>query len=129
MVTSGFRLTDGRRGGFCWEDKPRCIEGHRLTLRSGLAVTTDVIVRCHHRAGRQDAQACNLRLYVARIPWEPQHTAWLVVEVSDDHVRRMRDAGAQTFLHRLQLLDVVLPGVELDLLADVHPRHTAPTND
>jgi hypothetical protein len=47
----------------------------------------------------------------------------MVVEVTDDHVRRMRE-HPMIFLERMSLLACVLPGVDLDLAGALYDDAT-----
>lgn len=114
---SGFTLSDGRRGGFCWGERPRCTnpvpgpEGHRLKPRE--PVLTEAIVTCRHRV-RHGAQECGVMHYVRRFPQDrDEDLLWLVVEVTPDHVRRLKDQPKMLFLERMQIIGCVLPGVDV----------------
>lgn len=123
---SGFVLSDGRRGGICWDEKPRCVnpdpKPHRPRLRE--PVITEGIGTCHHRADR-GAPECGTRLYIAQLTFGGSavvrgagERAWLVVEITDDHIRRMK-SEPMIFLERMVILGVALPGVELDILPGI----------
>lgn len=116
---SGFVLADGRRGGVCWDEKPRCIHPHRLRTRE--PVLTEAITTCQHRKDR-GAEPCGAQLYVALLTFGGSaavrgagERAWLVVEITSDHVQRMR-REPMIFLERMAILGVALPGVEIDIL-------------
>lgn len=109
-IFNGFRLHDGRRAGFCWGGRAQCVAGHRLVLRDVLL--TDTIVTCQHRTTDRQGP-CGIRQYVKRWLDADQLEAWLVVEVTDDHVRMMRDQPMR-FMQKLSILDCVLPGVDID---------------
>lgn len=120
---TAFVVRDGRRAGFCWDEKPRCIHGHRLKTKDPQQlrdVRHDTVVTCTHRESR-DAEPCNTRQYVALATFGGSATMkgsgerfWFVVEVTDEHVKRMREQP-MIFLERMSLLDCVLPGVARDL--------------
>jgi hypothetical protein len=88
---TGFVLRDGRRGGFCWEEKPRCVnafagEPHRLATKR--PVITDTIAHCEHRPALGQGE-CGARLYVALLSFGGSakvqgrgERVWLVVEVT-----------------------------------------------
>lgn len=119
---SGFVLSDGRRGGICWDEKPRCvnvIKPHRLKLRE--PVITEAIGACQHRIDRH-SEPCGTTLYVAQMTFGGSaivrgtgERAWLVVEITREHIERMK-REPMIFLERMIILGVALPGVELDVL-------------
>lgn len=116
---SGFVLSDGRRGGICWDEKPRCVGAHRLRTRE--PVLTEAITTCQHRDGR-GLEPCGLQLYVAQMTFGGSaeirgagERAWLVVEITREHVERMK-REPMIFLERMIILGVALPGVDLDIL-------------
>jgi hypothetical protein len=124
---SGFVLKDGRRGGFCWEEAPRCVnvfggEPHRLATNRDLLA--DTIVHCGHRPAIGHG-TCGARLYVALLSFGGSarirgkgERLWLVVEVTPEHVQRMT-TEPMILLERLHLLGCALPGVDTDLLGGV----------
>lgn len=121
---SGFVLSDGRRGGICWDEKPRCIAPHRLIPKQREPILTEAITTCVHRDGRA-APACDVRLYVAQLAFGGSavvrgrgERCWLVVEITPEHVERMR-REPMIFLERMIILRVALPGVELDVLGQI----------
>lgn len=120
---TGFVLRDGRRAGFCWEEKPRCVnvfdgQPHRLTKRPLL---NDSILRCQHRPGPKHGE-CDALLYVALLHFGGSaqvrghgQRVWFVVEVADEHVQQMR-THPMIFLEKLVLAGCTLPGVDADVL-------------
>lgn len=120
---TAFVLRDGRRAGLCWDEKPRCVHGHRLKTRDPQQlrdVRLDALLTCIHR-GDRNAAPCDTRQYVALNTFGGSANVkgtgerfWLVVEVTDEHVRHMR-AQPMIFLERMSLLSCVLPGVDMDL--------------
>lgn len=122
---SGFVLNDGRRGGICWDEKPRCVTGHRLVpKRQRDLPITEGIVTCIHRESRE-AQPCDVQQWAqlltaggsARVQGSGER-AWLVVEITREHIDRMR-REPMIFLERMVVLGVALPGVDLDVLGAV----------
>ena len=121
---TGFVLRDGRRAGFCWDEKPRCVHGHRLKVKDPQQLRNlrlDGLFTCTHR-GESAAAPCNTRQYVALSTFGGSAAVrgqgerfWINVEVTDEHVRHMR-ARPMIFLETMALLDCVLPGVEHDLV-------------
>lgn len=108
---AAFVLGDGRRAGFCWDAKPRCVLGHRIDEDD--APLTEGITRCLYRAHR-GAAPCGVRLYLGRVALATGEHAFLVVEVTRSLVRELR-ARPMLELERLSILRCVLPGVEIDL--------------
>lgn len=109
-------LSDGRRAGFCWGEKPRCLNQHPRAHRLGLkqAVLTEAIVTCHHRAERGGSE-CDTLQYVRRWARTPDEApCWFVVEITKEHVRRLTQ-GPMLFLETMTILGCVLPGVDLDV--------------
>ena len=120
----GFVLRDGRRGGFCWDEKPRCVGrvgepfSHRIRPKDAewfknFKAAREGIVRCHHRLEAGGIE-CNALLYVVRLSLSPTDHALFVVELREDQ-REMMGSAAMKFLETLQLIDVALPGVGLDI--------------
>lgn len=112
---------DGRRAGWSWDRVPRCVghaleaDGHALRTRQPLPLT-DGIVRCVHQASRGEPP-CNRVQYVALMrlgAGEHEERVWWSVEITDAHLKRMRDEP-MIFLQRMTLLACALPGVVLDL--------------
>jgi hypothetical protein len=124
MPFSGFVLSDGRRGGICWDEKPRCIHDHLLVPKQKEPILTEAITTCVHRPTR-DSAPCGVRLYAALLSFGGSaavrgkgERAWIIVEITPDHVERMR-REPMIFLERMVILGVALPGVEIDLLGHV----------
>jgi hypothetical protein len=119
---SGFRLTDGRRGGFVWDEKPFCVNvlgdrPHRLLTRDNV-VLNDTVASCHFRPARGTSH-CGATLYIAQMTFGGSaraqgsgERAWLVVEITREHIERMR-RQPMLMLERLHLIGVALPGVDL----------------
>jgi hypothetical protein len=121
---TGFVLSDGRRGGMCWDEKPRCVEPHRLITKQREPILTEAITTCQYRA-HTESTPCGVRLYVAQLTFGGSaavrgtgERAWLVVELTPEHVERMR-REPMIFLERMVILGVALPGVEIDVLGQV----------
>lgn len=124
---TGFFLRDGRRGGFCWDEKPRCVnvfggEPHRLKTKG--PVIADLITRCEHRPASKQGE-CGARLYVALLTFGGSAKAqgrgerlWLVVEVTAPQIQRI-STEPMILLEKLSLLNCVLPGVASDVLGGV----------
>lgn len=118
---TGFVTSDGRRGGFCWDGKPRCVNGHKLRPRQGKPILTEAITTCVHRDQRGGVE-CGALIYAgmftvggsARVRGSGER-CWIVVEITRDHVERMA-REPMIFLERMVILGVALPGVELDVL-------------
>lgn len=110
---AAFTLGDGRRAGFCWDEKPRCVLGHRLDENDG--PVTEGITRCLHRETR-GGPPCGLRLYLCRLSFATGERAYLVVEISRSLILEMKRRPLLE-LERLSVLRCVLPGVEIDLAA------------
>lgn len=113
VAFSAFRLADGRRAGFCWDEKPRCVNGHRIDEHD--APVTEGITRCMHREQR-GGPPCGLRLYLCRLPFATGERAYLVVEITRSLILAMKGRPLLE-LERLSILRCVLPGVEIDLAA------------
>jgi len=124
---SGFTLADGRRGGVCWDQKPRCPAvsagtGSRPATRSSCATSppTPWSLACTRTgatrpsAGSDSTVSLNTFGGSAAVRGTGERW-WLAVEVTDAHVRAMRERP-MIFLERMSLLACVLPGVDLDLL-------------
>lgn len=112
---TAFVLYDGRRAGFCWDEKPRCVHGHRIDADE--APMTEGITRCKHRTGR-DAPPCGVRVYLSRIRFSTGEWAYFVVEITRSYLLRMKsERRPMLALERLSILACVLPGVEIDLAA------------
>lgn len=123
MTGAGFTLQDGRRGGYCWAEKPRCVLGHRLRMRGGhVLVVAEAVVECQHRQDR-GGDPCGIRQYVQRVEVGQGHLLWLVVEVHEEHVQAMRER-ARLPLEHLALVGLALPGVETDLIGAGGPNGT-----
>jgi predicted RNA polymerase sigma factor len=125
---TGFVLADGRRGGICWDEKPRCVAGHRLHTKQKQPIISEALTTCVHKASRE-AEPCGIQQFVqvftvggsARIQGQGER-AWLAVQVTRDHVERMR-REPMIFLERMVILGVALPGVELDLTGDLQTEN------
>ena len=101
-----------------WVAKPRCIGGHHLKTRDPQQlrnVTYDALVTCVHQE-RREAPACGTRQYVSLNTFGGSAAVrgtgerwWLVVEVTDTHVRATRERP-MIFLGRMTLLACVPPG-------------------
>jgi hypothetical protein len=83
-------------------------------------VITEGIARCHHRPSDRQAP-CNVRLYIARLQFAggsfgsgTGELVWMTVEVTDEHVARMR-RGPLSFFEKMQLIQCVLPTVDIKL--------------
>jgi hypothetical protein len=119
----GFLLRDGRRAGFCWDERPRCVNvfGGRPHLLTKLPLISDSVMRCTHRPAPAHGE-CDAHLYVAllhfggsaHVQGEGQRM-WLVVETTNEHVHQLR-TRPMILLEKLALLDCVLPGVTDDLI-------------
>lgn len=124
----GFVLKDGRRGGFCWDEKPRCIgrageaHGHRFKPRDPEALrtlTTEMVARCQHKAGAQQP-ICGALLYIAVLSFGGSavirgqgQRCMLIVEL---HEKMLDQIGQpMLFLERMALIEIALPGVLLDI--------------
>lgn len=123
-VFSGFTLADGRRGGICWDEKPRCVEPHHLKTRD--VVLAEGIVRCRHQE-RRASSPCGAQLYVSQLTHGGSPKArgegeriWIVVEVTREHIERMK-REPMIFIERMIVLGVALPGVETDILGVLDP--------
>jgi hypothetical protein len=124
---TGFVLRDGRRGGFCWEEAPRCVntfggEPHRLATKRD--VLDDMIAHCGHRPALGHG-ACGARLFVALLSFGGSarirgrgERVWLVVEVTSEQVQRMT-TEPMLLVEKLAMLGCALPGVSDDLLGGV----------
>lgn len=110
---TGFTLPDGRRGGFCWGQRPRCIDPHLLKPRD--LVISDTITTCHHRL-REGQRECGHRLYIRRLP---SMGTWLIVEVTPEHVKKLHDADSLSFMETMEIIGCVLPGVSEEDLPDI----------
>jgi hypothetical protein len=119
---AGFQLADGRRGGFCWDEKPFCVNllGHRPhhLLTRDQVVLSDTIASCHHRPARGEAH-CGVRLYIVQMTFGGSarvqgsgERGWLCVEITREHIERMK-RQPMLILERLHLVGVALPGVDL----------------
>lgn len=103
---------------FCSDEKPRCIEGHRLVSQQ--RVTTDGILRCAH-TDRLTGLKCDKLIWVALMTFGGSakvrgtgERIWLVVELSPadaSHFTR----EPMILLERLAHLGHTMPGVDLDL--------------
>jgi hypothetical protein len=123
---SAFTLADGRRAGFSWDAKPRCIHGHRIP--DDEAPITEGIITCRHRGGRREPE-CGVRIYLVLLTFGGSaavqgtgERAYLVVEVTRSLVLQMKQRPMLT-LERLSVLACVLPGVDVDLTAGAPGTH------
>lgn len=120
-------LPDGRRGGLCWDEKPRCPFDHRLMTKA--PILDDGIVTCTHR--HYPAPECGAKLYVACFTFGGSaavrgsgERAWLVVEVTREHIERMI-REPMIFLERAIVLGLTVPGVEVDVMTLTDPQPIA----
>jgi hypothetical protein len=120
---TGVITRDGRRAGFCWDEKPRCVHGHRLKTRDPEQLRNlrqDDVVKCIHR-GARDAAPCDTRQHVSLGTFGGSATMkgsgerfWFVVQVLDQHLRRIREEP-MIFLERMVMLSCALPNVDHDM--------------
>lgn len=115
---TGFVTKDGRRGGFSAGVRPICVDTH--FVKTDEHVITEGIARCKHRSGDRQL-ACGVRLYIARLQFGGStvlgsggELLWITVEVTDEHVERMKRAP-MLFTEKMQLIGCVLPGVDIKL--------------
>lgn len=112
FVDGGYTLPDGRRGGKCWGERPRCVNPHRLIARD--PILAEGVIRCQSPTGRNGAR-CDVLLYVMRyVPAShPDENCWEVVEITMDHVQKLQTR--MLHLERMKFLGLALPGVEFDI--------------
>jgi hypothetical protein len=111
-------LPDGRRVGVCWDEKPRCVTGHRFHTKDPKRVRQvriDLLEPCHHRPYKEGPLCGVLQLAtLCSIPGTGERF-WISVELTDAHRERLLKEP-MIFLQRMALLGCALPGVEIDLL-------------
>lgn len=122
----GFVTAYGKRGGYCWDERPRCVNyeiGPHL-VKSDTMPLDDAIVQCRHRP-EKGYPRCGAYLYVAQLSIGPSavirgqgERVWLVVETSRGQAERMQSVP-MLFLERMVLLGLAAPGVDGDLRRDV----------
>lgn len=103
---------------FCNDEKPRCIEGHRLVAQQ--RVTTDGILRCAH-TDRLTGLKCDKLLWVALLTAGGSakvrgsgERLWVVIEITPADASEFTRAPAFV-LERILHLGYAAPGVDLDL--------------